>query len=142
MDTEKRSSPPEKGPGKIGTHCRDRNDVPSEIHLGEFLNSKNFCKKKRTTIRGQVLVVGDFPKKLVNSRGIVRHSGVILRTRGKRHLVHLGPAWYFWKQDFPIKVGDILEVSGSETSLTGQDRTLMADRVSNQGKTLKIPKKF
>lgn len=142
MEKENCSSEVRNEPKKIRTQEGDRNNYPPGNHRDVFSTSRHSVKKRKATIKGQVMVVGDFPRKLVNSKGIIKHSGVILRTKRKRHLVHLGPAWYFWKQDFPIKVGDVLEVSGLETSLTGRDRTIMAEKVSNQGKTLKIPKKF
>ena len=72
----------------------------------------------------------------------MKHSGVVLKTKRDRLLVYLGPAWFFWKHDFPIKVGDILEVSGPRITPAGHDEIIIAQVVRNQGKTLKIPKKF
>lgn len=112
------------------------------IRWNEFSFAKKSLEKRQLTIKGEVVIIGDFPRRLINSNKGDRHSGVIIRTKHGRHLVHLGPARYFWKQDFPIKVGDRLEISGLRTTLTGRDITIIAEKVSKQGKTLKIPKKF
>lgn len=105
-------------------------------------NRRFFSRQRQANLKGQVVVVGDFPLKLFNASSDMKHSGVVLRIKGDKFLVHLGPAYYFWEHDFPIKIGDILEVTGSRLSTAGHDGIIVAEKVCKQGKTLKIPLRF
>lgn len=74
-------------------------DHSSEATLGE------------TTLEGRVEILGDFPRGKFGPRG-EKHSGLFLKTDKGRIIVHLGPAAYFLRHNFQIKVGDTLNVTG------------------------------
>lgn len=99
-------------------------------------------RRRKANFKGQVEMVGDFPRTLFNQSGDLKHSGVILRTKQDRLTVHLGPARYSWEHNFPIKVGDVLEISGSKMTVEEFAEIVVADKVRRQGKTLIIPETF
>jgi hypothetical protein len=72
----------------------------------------------------------------------MKHSGMVLRTEQDKLVVHLGPAWYFWEHDFPIRVGDVLEVYGSKMKTSRHSGIIRAEKLRKNGKILKVPKKF
>ena len=60
-----------------------------------------------------------------------------LKTEAGDITVNLGPPWFPRKQDFTVKQGDTLEVTGSK--VTRDDQTwLLATQVKNGEQTLKV----
>ena len=92
----------------------------------------------KTTIQGQVELLGDFARHKVGVRDGPKHSGAVLRTEWGRVIVYLGPAWYFCQHNFPIRAGDILEISGTTIFLSGRQPILLAQEVRTKGRKLKI----
>lgn len=123
---------PQKGRPLPGVHPK----------LGSKAVNHGPASRRQATVTGQVMVVGDFPRTLFNGHNDTKHSGVVLKTEGDRLVVHLGPAWYFQEHDFPIKIGDMLEVCGSRMTSAGHAGIMIAEKVRNQEKTLRIPNKF
>jgi len=52
-------------------------------------------------------------------------------------LIHLGPIWYLDQQKFAVKVGDKLEVTGSQVTLNNQAAIIAKDVMMN-GKIMKL----
>ena len=66
-----------------------------------------------TTLEGRVEILGDFPRGKFGGPSGVKHSGVVLKTKNGRIVIHLGPAAYFSQNNFQIKAGDTLKVTGT-----------------------------
>ena len=66
-----------------------------------------------TTLEGRVEILGDFRRGKFGDANEVRHSGLVLKTEDGRVVIHLGPAAYFLQNNFQIKAGDILKVTGT-----------------------------
>ena len=67
----------------------------------------------------------------------MRTQGVVLKTEAGDITVNLGLPWFPRKQDFTVKQGDTLEVTGSK--VTRDDQTwLLAAQVKNGEQTLKV----
>jgi hypothetical protein len=66
-----------------------------------------------TILEGRVEILGDFPRGKFGEASGVKHSGVVLKTENGRIVIHLGPAAYFLQNNFQIKAGDTLKVTGT-----------------------------
>lgn len=62
---------------------------------------------------------------------------LILKTDKGSIRVHLGPDWYLDQQKFAVKVGDTLEVTGSQVTLNNQP-AIIAREVKVNGQTMKL----
>ena len=69
---------------------------------------------EETTLEGRVEILGDFPRDKFTEAGGVKHCGLLLKTDAGRLIIHLGPAGYFMQNNFQIRAGDTLEVTGGE----------------------------
>jgi hypothetical protein len=85
------------------------------------------------TIRGQV--VGTTT--LTPARGMSQGMQLSVKTENQTISVHLGPAWYLNNQDFPIKNGDEIEVTGSRINFSGSPAIIAAE-VRQGDKVLKL----
>lgn len=85
------------------------------------------------TIRGQVVGTNSFTA----GRGMWQGRQLLVKTGNQTIAVHLGPAWYLNNQDFPIKNGDEIEVTGSRIDFSGSPAIIAAE-VRQGGKVLKL----
>ena len=90
-----------------------------------------FVDGSRLQVRGEVVRL----QRVVPMAGMADGYALLLRNRAETFTVHLGPAWYLERQDFPFDVADSVEVSGSRVILAGQP-VLMAIEVRKKGKVL------
>ena len=90
-----------------------------------------------TTVKGQVESLGSYDMTGWRVAPGMRTQGVVLKTEAGDITVNLGPPWFPRKQDFTVKQGDTLEVTGSK--VTRDDQTwLLATQVKNGEQTLKV----
>jgi hypothetical protein len=94
--------------------------------------------QEKATVLGRVEMLGDFPRNIIAPDNGKTHSGAVLRTAEGRLVVHLGPAGYFQRHDFPIRVGDLLEVLGSTILTAARQAIMLAAEVRRNGKRLKL----
>ena len=96
---------------------------------------------QETTIEGRVEILGDFPRGKFGDRNgtkrSVKHSGLFLKTSKGRMVIHLGPAAYFLRHNFQIKVGDTLKVKGFQR-VEGKMALVQASEVKTRDKKLKL----
>jgi hypothetical protein len=85
------------------------------------------------TIRGRVVGTNTFRP----GRGMSQGMQLLVKTENQTISVHLGPAWYLDRQDFPIKNGDEVEVTGSRINFSGSPAIIAAE-VRDGGKVLKL----
>jgi len=83
-----------------------------------------------TTIKGVVESPGP-------QMGRMQHVSWVVKTDKDKVTVHLGPAWYVNQQQFSLKPGDTVEVTGSMVERAGGS-FLVAKEVKAGGKTLKL----
>jgi hypothetical protein len=62
---------------------------------------------------------------------------LLLKTDRGSLMVHLGPIWYLDQQKFALKVGDKIEVTGSQVTLNNQPAIIARD-VTMNGRILKL----
>jgi hypothetical protein len=62
---------------------------------------------------------------------------LLVKTGNQTISVHLGPSWYLDRQDFSIKNGDEIEVTGSRIDFSGNPAIIAAE-VRQGGKVLKL----
>jgi len=91
-----------------------------------------------TTVRGKVKLLGDFPPNLFRPCRGRKQSGVILKTEMDSFTVHLGPPWFYCQNNFPIRVGDILEAIGSRMITADQQTIVLAREITINGRSLRL----
>ena len=94
--------------------------------------SWNWNQTTIETVKGKVV-----SKDTITSRGRKGFLtvGMTLKMEdGNDIYIHLGPQWYFDKQDLSIKVGDVVEVTGSKTPVSS-NIVLLASSVKKGDKT-------
>ena len=74
-------------------------------------------------VRGTVVRVTRF----VPREGMVLGVYVLVDTGTDRIAVHVGPEWYFERQDILIEVGDAIEVTGSRIVFDGRPAIIAAE---------------
>ena len=62
---------------------------------------------------------------------------LLLKTDKGNLMIHLGPSWYLDQQKFAVKVGDTVEVTGSQVTLNNQP-AIIAREVKANGQTMKL----
>lgn len=62
---------------------------------------------------------------------------LLLKTDKGSLMVHMGPIWYLDQKKFAVKVGDTLEVTGSQVTLNNQP-AIIAREVKVDGQTIKL----
>jgi len=75
------------------------------------------------TVKGEVVSVD----KIVPMKGMSYGIHLMLKTGKKTISVHVGPAWYFDKQNFTIKAKDKIEVKGSRITYDGKPAVIAAE---------------
>jgi hypothetical protein len=56
---------------------------------------------------------------------------LVLKETNGEMAIHLGPEWYIEHQDFEIKVGDKIEVTGSKVTFQGKPAMIAAEVKKN-----------
>ncbi len=84
------------------------------------------------TVKGMVEKV----EEVTMARGMAIRELRLKTDQGAR-LVHLGPTWFLEEKKFAVKVGDTVEVTGSQVTLNNQP-ALIAREVTVNGVTLKL----
>jgi hypothetical protein len=79
-----------------------------------------------TTLEGRVEILGDFRRGKFADATEAKHSGAVLKTGEGRIVIQLGPTAYFLQNNFQIKAGDILKVTG--TQMMGGEAPLIQAR--------------
>jgi hypothetical protein len=100
--------------------------------------SKKLGELGKTEVQGVVELIGDFPAEKFGSANGAKHSGAVLRTETERVVVHLGPVRYFQENDFPVRAGDYLEISGSKVITEDRNLIIMASEVKAREKKLQL----
>jgi hypothetical protein len=90
-----------------------------------------------TTVKGQVESLGSYGMTGWRVAPGMRTQGLVLKTDTGNITLNLGPPWFPRKQDFTIKQGDTLEVTGSKVTRDDQT-TILAAQVKKEGQTLKV----
>jgi hypothetical protein len=90
-----------------------------------------------TTVKGQVESLGSYGMTGWKAMPGMEVQGLLLKTDKGNITVHLGPPAYVRKQDFDLKQGDSLEVTGSQVTRDGQP-LLLAAQVKKDGQILKV----
>lgn len=75
------------------------------------------------TIKGEIVSVD----KIAPMKGMSYGIHIMLKTTNETISVHLGPAWFFDKQNFKIKAKDKIEVTGSKITFDGQPAVIAAE---------------
>jgi len=85
------------------------------------------------TIKGEVMTKDNItPPK---GRSVLPSVGMSLKKEdGNVIYVHLGPQWYFDKQDLALNIGDKVEVTGSKTTVEG-NAVLLVSSIKKGDKT-------
>jgi hypothetical protein len=85
------------------------------------------------SISGEVLRI----EKIKPMKGMSAGVHLVLKEANGEMSVHLGPEWYVERQDFEIKVGDKIEVTGSKVTFQGKP-ALIAAEVKKNNDVLKL----
>ena len=93
--------------------------------------------EQETTLEGQVEILGDFRRAIIGAGRAGRHSGLFLKTDSGRVIIHLGPLGYFMKNNFQIKAGDTLRVTGIRVE-RDQVPLIQAREVRNHQQRLRL----
>ncbi len=89
-----------------------------------------------TTVTGTVEKLEELTMGRPSGMGM-KFREVLLKTDKGSLTVHLGPIWYLEQQKFAAKVGDKVEVTGSQVTLNNQP-SIIAKDVTVNGKTLNL----
>jgi hypothetical protein len=85
-----------------------------------------------TTVTGSVEKVEELSMGHGGGMGMMFRD-ILLKTDKGSVMVYLGPAWYLDQQKFAAKVGDKLEVTGSQVTLNNQPAIIARDlKVNNK----------
>lgn len=75
------------------------------------------------TIKGEVVSVD----KTAPMKGMSYGIHLMLKTNKETVSIHLGPAWYFDKQNYVIKAKDKIEIRGSRITYNGKPAVIAAE---------------
>ncbi len=115
-----------------GTRGSGEGDGGSGAHGRQEYNPQTV-----TTVKGQVESLGSYGMTGWKAMPGMQVQGLVLKTDTGNITVHLGPPAYVRKQEFDLKLGDSLEVTGSQVTRDGQP-LLLAAQVKKDGQTLKV----
>jgi hypothetical protein len=79
------------------------------------------------SIAGEVLRID----RITPMKGMSAGIHLVLKEANGEMSVHLGPEWYIEHQDFEIKVGDKIEVTGSKVMFQGKPAVIAAEVKKN-----------
>ncbi len=98
--------------------------------MGGGMGPRLYNPQTVTTVAGAV-------EKLEELSMGMKFRGLLLKTDKGSLMVHLGPTWYLDQQKFAVKVGDKIEVTGSQVTLNNQPAIIARD-VTMNGRILKL----
>lgn len=84
---------------------------------------RSFDPKSVETVEGEILRVEPMP----SSRGMSRSIHLVLEAAQEELAVHLGPEWYMKRQDFKMKPGDKMTITGSRTIFDGKPALIASE---------------
>ena len=85
------------------------------------------------TIQSEVIRIDRF----VPRRGMTEGIEIIINLKGEKVPVHFGPSWYLQYQDFDIKKGDVLTITGSHIEIGGLP-VIIATKIESEEWTLRL----
>lgn len=85
------------------------------------------------TITGEVVSIN----RIKSTRGMYSGLRLILITDKETLSVHLGPEWFFEKQNIKVKQKDKIEVRGSRVTFSGKP-VIIASEIKKGGSVLKL----
>ncbi|MHB9072892.1 MAG: hypothetical protein ACYC6G_05155 [Desulfobaccales bacterium] len=104
--------------------------------MGGGMGPRLYNPQTVTTVKGAVEKIDE----LSMGRGggmSMKFRELLLKTDKGSLIVHLGPTWYLDQQKLAVKVGDTLEVTGSQVTLNNQP-AIIAREVKANGQTVKL----
>lgn len=104
--------------------------------MGGGMGPRLYNPQTVTTVKGTVENLEELSMGPGGGMGM-KYREILLKTDKGSLMVHLGPIWYLDQQKFAVKVGDTLEVTGSQVTLNNQPAIIARD-VKTNGKTLKL----
>lgn len=107
---------------------------PGQMRTGRYSQyGRLYDPNTVETIRGRVVGMNTFTP----GRGMSSGMRLLVKTETQTISVHLGPVWHLNNQDFSIKNGDEIEVTGSRINFSGSPAIIAAE-VREGGKVLKL----
>jgi hypothetical protein len=85
------------------------------------------------TIKGEVVSVD----KIAPMKGMSNGIHLMLKTNKETVSIHLGPAWFFEKNNYLVKVKDKIEVTGSKITFDGKPAIIAAE-IKKGNKVIKL----
>jgi hypothetical protein len=85
------------------------------------------------TLKGEVVQID----RITPLKGMCEGIHLLLKTEDETIAIHLGPAWFLERQDFPIDLHDQLEITGSRIDFEGKP-ALIAAEVKKKDSILKL----
>ncbi len=94
--------------------------------------SKLYDPRSVQTVRGQVIGINEVAPFEGKTPGI----DITLRPEGggPQIIVHVGPNWFVTREDFPLRLHEIIEVTGSLVTFEGTP-TMIASNIKAAGRT-------
>ncbi len=85
--------------------------------------NKMYNPKTVETIKGEVVSID----KITPMKGMSYGINLMVKTDKETISIHVGPAWYFDKQNFVIKAKDKIEIRGSRITFDGKPAIIAAE---------------
>lgn len=104
--------------------------------MGGGMGPRLYNPQTVTTVKGVVEKLEELSMGPGGSMSM-KFREILLKTDKGSLMVHLGPIWYLDQQKFAVKVGDTLEVTGSQVTLNNQP-AIIAREVKVNGQTVKL----
>lgn len=105
--------------------------------MGPGMGARMYDVQSEVTVKGEVTELGVFPSMGPGAAVGMNYSGVTLKTDQGEVRVHLGPAWYMDEQKLALKKGDVLEVTGAQTTQDDM-KVILAREVTLNGKKINM----
>jgi hypothetical protein len=104
---------------------------------GRGMGPQMYNPQTVTTVKGKVESLENLPSLGPGGGRGMMHLTAVLKTDQGSIAVHLGPAWYLEQQQAALKVGDLMEVTGSKVTFN-QKPTIIAKELRVNGKTVNL----
>ena len=104
--------------------------------MGGGMGPRLYNPQTVTTVTGMVEKLEELSMGPGGGMGM-KFRELVLKTDKGNLMIHLGPTWYLDQQKFAVKVGDKIEVTGSQVTLNNQPAIIARD-VTMQGRVLKL----
>jgi hypothetical protein len=104
--------------------------------MGGGMGPRLYNPQTVTTVKGAVEKIDELSMGPGGGMAM-KFRELLLKTDKGSLMVHLGPTWYLDEQKFAVKVGDTLEVTGSQVTLNNQP-AIIAREVKANGQIVKL----